>query len=56
MSSVPSEIEVETIHSLRHSVKWQKGSRWATGAKISGMLKNKEKFDLELKQLAQYSL
>ena len=44
MSSAPSEIEVETIHSLHHSVKWQKGTRWATGANISGMLKNKEKF------------
>ena len=49
MSSAPSEIEVETIHSLHHSVNWQKGSRWATGANISGMLKNKEKFDLELR-------
>ena len=41
MSSAPSEIEVETIHSLHHSVNWQKGSRWATGANISGMLKIK---------------
>ena len=51
MSSVPSDIEVETIHSLHHSVNWQKGSRWAKGAKISGMLKNKEKFDLELETM-----
>ena len=28
-----------------------KGSRWATGAKISGILKNKEKFDLELETI-----
>jgi hypothetical protein len=51
MSSAPSEIKVETIHSLHHSVKWKKGTRWATGANISGMLKNKEKFDLELETI-----
>ena len=51
MSSAPSEIEVETIHSLHHSVNWQKGSRWSTGANISGMLKNKEEFNLELETI-----
>ena len=48
MTLAPGEIEVETIHSLHHSVNWQKGTRWATGANISGQMKNKDEFDLKL--------
>ena len=51
MSLAPTDIEVETIHSLQHSVNWQKGSRWATGAKILGVLKDNENFELELETM-----
>ena len=51
MSAIPDKIEVETICSLSHRVKWKKGTRWSTGANISGMLANNEEFNLELETM-----
>ena len=48
MSSAPTDLEIETMHSLHHSVNWKKGTRWATGAKISGMFKDNKNFEIDL--------
>ena len=50
-SEIPSEVEVESLSALKHSVSWQKGTRWSTGAEITGMTKQNKEFSLKLETM-----
>ena len=37
---------VENLYNLKHSIQWQKGTRWSTGAIIEGISDTKEKIKI----------
>ena len=51
IAQIPAEPDVELLTSLKHSVQWQKGTRWSTGAVIEGMTESKKDFKLILEAI-----
>ena len=51
VSEIPSKVEVESLSSLKHSINWEKGTRWSTGAEIKGMTEKNKEFHLKLKTI-----
>ena len=51
VSNIPEEPKVENLYNLKHSIQWQKGTRWSTGAIIEGISDTKEKIKINLETL-----